>query len=30
MPLGGSRQGWWHTQLNIFIAMVLSGIWHGT
>ncbi|WJM85663.1 MBOAT family O-acyltransferase [Dickeya chrysanthemi] len=30
IPLGGSRQGWWHTQLNIFIAMVLSGIWHGT
>ncbi|ADN00692.1 MBOAT family O-acyltransferase [Dickeya dadantii] len=30
IPLGGSRQGWWNTQLNIFIAMVLSGIWHGT
>ncbi|NUA44332.1 Peptidoglycan O-acetyltransferase [Dickeya solani] len=30
IPLGGSRQGWWHTQLNIFIAMVLSGVWHGT
>ncbi|NKI74705.1 MBOAT family protein [Dickeya sp. CFBP 2040] len=30
IPLGGSRRGWWHTQLNILIAMALSGIWHGT
>ncbi|MCA7011787.1 MBOAT family protein [Dickeya dadantii] len=30
IPLGGSHQGWWRTQMNIFTAMVLSGIWHGT
>ncbi|SLM65167.1 MULTISPECIES: MBOAT family O-acyltransferase [Dickeya] len=29
-PLGGSRHGWWKTQRNLLIAMVLSGIWHGT
>ncbi len=29
IPLGGSRKGFIRTQLNLFIAMVLSGIWHG-
>jgi D-alanyl-lipoteichoic acid acyltransferase DltB (MBOAT superfamily) len=28
-PLGGSRGGAWHTYRNIFITMVVSGIWHG-
>lgn len=30
IPLGGSRKGFWFTQLNLIIAMVLSGIWHGS
>ena len=29
IPLGGSRKGWWRTQVNLMIAMLLSGIWHG-
>ena len=29
IPLGGNRQGYTRTQINIFIAMVLSGLWHG-
>ena len=29
IPLGGSRKGWWRTQINLMIAMLLSGIWHG-
>ncbi|PID66512.1 MAG: membrane-bound O-acyltransferase family protein [Gammaproteobacteria bacterium] len=28
-PLGGSRQGFTRTQINVMVAMVLSGIWHG-
>ncbi len=28
-PLGGSRVGFARTQLNIMVAMILSGIWHG-
>ncbi|CNH73411.1 MBOAT family O-acyltransferase [Yersinia pekkanenii] len=28
-PLGGSRKGYCRTQVNVMIAMVLSGIWHG-
>jgi len=28
-PLGGNKQGFTKTQINIFIAMVLSGLWHG-
>src|SRR5579862_1887676 len=28
-PLGGSRGGAWHTYRNMFITMVISGIWHG-
>lgn len=30
IPLGGSRGGFTHTQLNLLIAMVLSGVWHGS
>jgi len=29
IPLGGNQGGFTKTQLNIFIAMTLSGIWHG-
>lgn len=29
IPLGGSRHGFWRTQINLMLAMVLSGIWHG-
>src|SRR5262249_21936161 len=28
-PLGGSRRGKLRTYLNMFITMVVSGIWHG-
>ena len=28
-PLGGSRGGAWRTYRNMFITMVVSGIWHG-
>lgn len=30
IPLGGSRNGFAKTQLNLLIAMGLSGIWHGS
>lgn len=30
IPLGGSRQGFFRTQINLLIAMALSGIWHGS
>lgn len=30
IPLGGSRKGFAITQINLIIAMVLSGIWHGS
>ncbi|MDO5356128.1 MAG: MBOAT family O-acyltransferase [Conchiformibius sp.] len=29
IPLGGSRKGFVRTQVNVMIAMLLSGIWHG-
>lgn len=29
IPLGGNRKGWLRAQVNIFVAMVLSGVWHG-
>lgn len=29
IPLGGSRYGFWRTQVNLLTAMLLSGIWHG-
>lgn len=28
-PLGGNRKGLARTQLNVMVAMVISGIWHG-
>ncbi len=28
-PLGGNRGGAWRTYRNMFITMVVSGIWHG-
>lgn len=28
-PLGGSRKGFWRTQLNLFIVFLVSGLWHG-
>lgn len=30
IPLGGSRGGFARTQINLLIAMVLSGVWHGS
>ncbi|MCG2572141.1 MBOAT family protein [Acinetobacter sp. ME22] len=30
IPLGGSRGGFARTQVNLLIAMVLSGVWHGS
>ena len=30
IPLGGSRGGFLRTQINLVLAMVLSGIWHGS
>lgn len=29
IPLGGSRKGFTRTQINLFLAMILSGLWHG-
>ncbi len=29
IPLGGSRKGLVRTQINVLIAMVISGLWHG-
>jgi len=29
IPLGGNRGGKWKTYRNIFVAMALSGLWHG-
>ena len=28
-PLGGSRHGTWRTYRNMFLTMVISGVWHG-
>ncbi|NLD13597.1 MAG: MBOAT family protein [Gammaproteobacteria bacterium] len=28
-PLGGGRRGWGRMQLNVMLAMVISGLWHG-
>ena len=28
-PLGGSRGGFWRTQLNVVIVFAVSGLWHG-
>jgi alginate O-acetyltransferase complex protein AlgI len=29
IPLGGNRKGVWRTYLNLFLTMLLGGIWHG-
>lgn len=29
IPLGGSRKGFIRTQINVLLAMLLSGLWHG-
>jgi D-alanyl-lipoteichoic acid acyltransferase DltB (MBOAT superfamily) len=29
IPLGGSRRGQFRTYLNLFVTMVVSGLWHG-
>jgi D-alanyl-lipoteichoic acid acyltransferase DltB (MBOAT superfamily) len=29
IPLGGNRQGWGPQMTNLFITMVIAGIWHG-
>lgn len=29
IPLGGNRGSWGRTQINLIIAMTLSGFWHG-
>lgn len=29
IPLGGNRKGFARMNLNVFIAMVISGLWHG-
>lgn len=29
IPLGGSRKGHWRSELNLWLTMVVVGIWHG-
>jgi alginate O-acetyltransferase complex protein AlgI len=29
IPLGGNRKGWFNTYRNIFLTMIISGLWHG-
>ncbi|OCG13449.1 MBOAT family O-acyltransferase [Gilliamella apicola] len=29
IPLGGNRKGFVRTQINVMLAMLLSGLWHG-
>ena len=29
VPLGGNRKGTLHTYVNMFLTMVISGLWHG-
>ncbi|UCV06675.1 MBOAT family O-acyltransferase [Dechloromonas denitrificans] len=29
IPLGGNRRGWWRTNLNLLVVMLLGGLWHG-
>lgn len=29
IPLGGGRKGWVRVQVNVLVAMVISGLWHG-
>ncbi len=28
-PLGGSKKGFWRTQINVIIVFAVSGLWHG-
>lgn len=30
IPLGGSRKGRYRTYINIFLTMIVSGLWHGS
>ena len=30
IPLGGNRKGFIRTQINVLLAMLLSGLWHGS
>ncbi len=29
IPLGGNKKGEWRTYLNLFLVMLLGGLWHG-
>ncbi len=29
IPMGGSRRGWWMTQVILLSSMLISGLWHG-
>lgn len=29
IPMGGNREGWWHTYFNLFVVFFLCGLWHG-
>jgi D-alanyl-lipoteichoic acid acyltransferase DltB (MBOAT superfamily) len=29
IPLGGNRGGWWRTNRNLMLTMLLGGLWHG-
>ncbi|MEN0063369.1 MAG: MBOAT family O-acyltransferase [Myxococcota bacterium] len=29
IPSGGNRGGWWSTQRNLMLTMLLGGLWHG-
>jgi D-alanyl-lipoteichoic acid acyltransferase DltB (MBOAT superfamily) len=29
IPLGGNRVSYWRTYLNLFLTMVIGGVWHG-
>ncbi len=29
IPLGGSRAGTWNTYRNLFITLIIAGLWHG-
>lgn len=29
IPMGGSRKGPWRTYINLFVTMLLGGLWHG-
>jgi alginate O-acetyltransferase complex protein AlgI len=29
IPLGGNQKGWWQTNFNLLVVMLLGGLWHG-